>query len=396
MTAEEKKAEALKIVSEMRKDVAGLSRLQALLRDIFSEQEAAQSKDKEIEELKQEAIGNAEVTADHVNQLCELYKELYIQNSANKELVKEIEELKVSLEEMEIIALHNRNEVIALQEKFDRTVASWKKEEELWKEQEKEMFNKLADLKARQPQTLSEERVLEILFEASLNYRSVEMIEKAAKAICQLSAQPQALDLDNAVANFAKHIKELSPGEIEERLSKYDLSIYGKPPQTLSVEVGVINQHLEFSLAQIKDLQEYNAQKHKDIFVKKNLTDLDFKISDTLKLFRSIISAQPALPSDEEIAKNCPEDCMPEWIMGAKWMRSLAQGEGKPKEDGGEQLPDFQDVIEARIKHFNSNYHTHEGSELQNALNIIRRLVPPIQFKTVESKTSNPKPTEDQ
>lgn len=44
-------------------------------------------------------------------------------------------------------------------------------------------------------------------------------------------------------------------------------------------------------------------------------------------------------------------------------------------------LPDFRDVIEARIKHFNSNFHTHEGSELQKALNTIRRLVPPIQFK---------------
>lgn len=44
-------------------------------------------------------------------------------------------------------------------------------------------------------------------------------------------------------------------------------------------------------------------------------------------------------------------------------------------------LPDFQDVIEARIKHFNRNHHTYEGSDLQNALNTIRRLVPPIQFK---------------
>mgnify|MGYP001159374271 FL=1 len=44
-------------------------------------------------------------------------------------------------------------------------------------------------------------------------------------------------------------------------------------------------------------------------------------------------------------------------------------------------LPDFRDVIEARIKHFNSNYHTYEGSDLQNALNTIRRLVPPILFQ---------------
>ena len=44
-------------------------------------------------------------------------------------------------------------------------------------------------------------------------------------------------------------------------------------------------------------------------------------------------------------------------------------------------LPDFRDVIEARIKHFNSNYHTYESSDLQNALNTIRRLVPPILFQ---------------
>jgi len=44
-------------------------------------------------------------------------------------------------------------------------------------------------------------------------------------------------------------------------------------------------------------------------------------------------------------------------------------------------LPDFRDVIEARINHFNSNYHTYEGSDLQNALNTIRRLVPPILFQ---------------
>lgn len=44
-------------------------------------------------------------------------------------------------------------------------------------------------------------------------------------------------------------------------------------------------------------------------------------------------------------------------------------------------LPDFRDVIEARIKYFNSNYHTYEGSDLQNALNTIRRLVPPILFQ---------------
>jgi hypothetical protein len=43
-------------------------------------------------------------------------------------------------------------------------------------------------------------------------------------------------------------------------------------------------------------------------------------------------------------------------------------------------LPDFRDVIESRIKFFNNQYQTYEGSELQNALNIIRRLVPPIQF----------------
>jgi len=44
-------------------------------------------------------------------------------------------------------------------------------------------------------------------------------------------------------------------------------------------------------------------------------------------------------------------------------------------------LPDFRDVIEARIKYFNANYHTYEGSDLQNALNTIRRLVPPILFQ---------------
>lgn len=44
-------------------------------------------------------------------------------------------------------------------------------------------------------------------------------------------------------------------------------------------------------------------------------------------------------------------------------------------------LPDFRDVIEARIKFFNANYHTYEGSDLQNALNSIRRLVPPILFQ---------------
>ena len=44
-------------------------------------------------------------------------------------------------------------------------------------------------------------------------------------------------------------------------------------------------------------------------------------------------------------------------------------------------LPDFMDVIEARIKFFNANYHAYEGSELQNALNTIRRLVPPILFQ---------------
>ena len=44
-------------------------------------------------------------------------------------------------------------------------------------------------------------------------------------------------------------------------------------------------------------------------------------------------------------------------------------------------LPDFRDVIEARIKFFNANYHTYEGSKLQNALNTIRRLVPPILFQ---------------
>jgi hypothetical protein len=44
-------------------------------------------------------------------------------------------------------------------------------------------------------------------------------------------------------------------------------------------------------------------------------------------------------------------------------------------------LPDFRDVIEARIKYFNSKYHTYEGLDLQNALNTIRRLVPPILFQ---------------
>lgn len=49
--------------------------------------------------------------------------------------------------------------------------------------------------------------------------------------------------------------------------------------------------------------------------------------------------------------------------------------------DVSNSLPDFRDVIKARIDYFKSIHHTYEASDLQNALNTIIRLVPPINFK---------------
>jgi hypothetical protein len=44
-------------------------------------------------------------------------------------------------------------------------------------------------------------------------------------------------------------------------------------------------------------------------------------------------------------------------------------------------LPDFIDVIKARIDYFKSINHTYEAADLQNVLNTIIRLVPPINFQ---------------
>lgn len=44
-------------------------------------------------------------------------------------------------------------------------------------------------------------------------------------------------------------------------------------------------------------------------------------------------------------------------------------------------LPPVHDVIESRIKHFESIYHTYEANELKQALSTIQRLVPPIMFE---------------
>ena len=49
--------------------------------------------------------------------------------------------------------------------------------------------------------------------------------------------------------------------------------------------------------------------------------------------------------------------------------------------DVSNSLPDFRDVIKARIDYFKSIHHTHEAADLQNALNTIIRLVPPINFQ---------------
>lgn len=44
-------------------------------------------------------------------------------------------------------------------------------------------------------------------------------------------------------------------------------------------------------------------------------------------------------------------------------------------------LPLVHDVIESRIKHFESINHTYEANELKQALSSIQRLIPPIMFK---------------
>lgn len=47
----------------------------------------------------------------------------------------------------------------------------------------------------------------------------------------------------------------------------------------------------------------------------------------------------------------------------------------------GDSFPFVHEVIENRIKHFESIYHTYEANELKHALNSIQRLIPPIMFK---------------
>lgn len=46
-----------------------------------------------------------------------------------------------------------------------------------------------------------------------------------------------------------------------------------------------------------------------------------------------------------------------------------------------EELPGIHSVIESRIKHFENIHHTHEASELKQALSTIQRLIPPIMFQ---------------
>jgi hypothetical protein len=60
---------------------------------------------------------------------------------------------------------------------------------------------------------------------------------------------------------------------------------------------------------------------------------------------------------------------------------ALQQVKNCNKADVSNTLPDFRDVIKARIDYFKSIYHTYEAAELQNALNTIQRLVPPINFQ---------------
>lgn len=118
-----------------------------------------------------------------------------------------------------------------------------------------------------QPQTLSEEVVLEILKdELWLNnpfgnetphdkQPSIEGIEDATKAICQLPPKPTPL---------------------ADELYK------------------AINQHLELSQAEIKDLQGHNVENSNDMFIKKHLADLEFKVNDSLKLMRSLAEGSNA------------------------------------------------------------------------------------------------------
>lgn len=51
------------------------------------------------------------------------------------------------------------------------------------------------------------------------------------------------------------------------------------------------------------------------------------------------------------------------------------------KPDISNELPDFRDVIKARIEYFKSIDHSYEASDLQIALNTIIGLVPPDNFR---------------
>lgn len=64
--------------------------------------------------------------------------------------------------------------------------------------------------------------------------------------------------------------------------------------------------------------------------------------------------------------------------------------------DNGSFSP-VHEVIENRIKHFESIHHTYEATELRHALSLIRRLVPPIMFKIgcVNHQTNQSQPTDD-
>ena len=73
----------------------------------------------------------------------------------------------------------------------------------------------------------------------------------------------------------------------------------------------------------------------------------------------------------------CPGDY--EAILTAVEAYSSASNNAKPDVSGS--LPFVHDVIESRIKHFESIYHTYEANELKQALSSIQRLVPPIMFE---------------